>query len=122
MLSLNNEHFGYLVWLDFTRNEDVDLLTRPQILPYIPSEKAISDDPSCKKLIEAAKITASVASSMVYDWTHNTIDKDKNMGRSISDATSDFQRKVLHVREYNWYNQRSTWQDVISISKFYMLV
>jgi hypothetical protein len=120
MLHSSTEHYGYLLWLDFTRVEDkdVNLLSRPRILPYIPPDSVKSDDPRCKKLVEAAKTIASVASSMVYDWKHNLIDKDRNSNRSIVESTSDFQRKVLHVSEKNWYEQRDTWEKVIDTRKY----
>jgi hypothetical protein len=122
MLSSSSEHYGYLVWLDFTRAEDkdVNLLSRPRILPYIPSDTVKSDDPRCKKLVEAAKTIAAVASSMVYDWSHNLIDKDRDTSRSIMEATNDFQRKVLHISEKKWYSKRDTWENVIDISKYIM--
>ena len=119
MLHECTEHYGYLVWLDFTRveNTDFDILSRPRILPYIPKDSVKSDDPRCRKLVDAAKTIASVASAMIYDWNHNLISKDRNMGRSIVEATTDFQRKVLHVREKKWYEQRETWEDVVDRSK-----
>ena len=123
MLRSNTEHYGYLIWLDYSRVEstEYDLLSRPRILPYIPADSIKSDDPRCKKLIEAAKAIASVSAAMIYDWTHNLIDKDRNMGRSIVDSTNDFQRQVLHLKEKIWYDERKTCEDVINISKYYRL-
>ena len=118
MLSQSNQFSGYLLWLDFTRvenNPNFDILARPQILPYIPKELLKADDAQCKKLIDAAKITASVAHKHVYEYDHNMINKDTNPYRSVAEATSDFQQKTLHVSEYNWYKERQTWEQVIEI-------
>jgi hypothetical protein len=128
MLSQSNQYCGYLVWLDFTRvesNPDFDILARPQILPYIPTELLKADDSQCKKLIEAAKTIASVAHKTVYEYEHNLINKDTNPYRSIAEATSDFQQKTLHISEYNWYKERTTWEEVIQIgiqSIFYLFI
>ena len=105
MLSQSNQQTGYMFWLDFARVEndlEFDILSRPAILPFIPKEQLKSDDSRCKKLIDAAKDIASVASKSVYEYEHNLIDKDTNPRRSISQATSDFQRKSLHISEYMW--------------------
>ena len=96
-------------------NEDYDILARPNILPYIPVDEVKPDDPRCKKLIEAAKTIASVASKIVYDCDHNLVNQDSNPRRSIAQATSDFQRKVVHKSEYDWYKERSTWNNVIQV-------
>ena len=118
MMSESSEHSGYIVWLDFTRvenNDDYDILARPNILPYIPVDEVKQEDPRCKKLIEAAKNIASVASKIVYECDHNLVNQDSNSRRSIAQATSDFQRKVVHKREYDWYKERSAWNDVIQV-------
>ena len=121
MHSVSTQDHGYIIWLDFTRVEnkdEFDLLSRPRILPYIPPRDQIkSDDSQCKKLIDAAKTIASVAQKMVHDWTNNTINKDRNRDRSILEATDEFQRKVLHISEYEWYEQRNTWEKVIENCK-----
>ena len=118
MFSQSNQHTGYMLWLDFTRvenNSEFDILSRPAILPFIPKEQLKAEDSRCKKLIDAAKDIASVAAKSVYEYEHNLIDKDTNPHRSISQATSEFQRKSLHISEYMWYKQRKTWEQVIDI-------
>ena len=120
MHAASTQGYGYIVWLDFSRveNKEFDLLSRPRILPYIPlGDQIKSDDSRCKKLIDASKTIASVALKMVHDWTNNTINKDRNRARSILEATGEFQRKVLHVIEYEWYEQRSSWEQVIENCK-----
>jgi hypothetical protein len=121
MHSISTQDCGYIVWLDFTRvegKEEFDLLSRPKILPFIPPDDQIkSDDSRCKKLVDAAKTIASVAQKMVHDWSHNTINKDRNRGRSILEATGEFQNKVLHISEYEWYKKRNTWEKVIENCK-----
>ena len=121
MHNSSTQSYGYIVWLDFTRvedKEDFDLLSRPRILPYLPPSNNIkSDDSRFKRLVEATKTIASVSQKMVHDWTHNTINKDRNRGRSIGEASGDFQRKVLHISEYEWYKQRNTWETIIENCK-----
>jgi hypothetical protein len=124
MLSECNEQYGYMLWLDFCKIEtmDVDLMERPQILPFIPKDLEKSDDTRCKKLIDAAKTIASVAHTIVYDADHDLVDIDNNPHRSISMTTSDFQRKVYNVREIDWYREHETWNKVIQKRKYYYYI
>ena len=120
MLRENNQRYGYLIWLDFSRveNTNYDVLARPNILPYIPSGSLNPEDSRCKGLIEAARIISSVASKVVYEWDHKTLNKVLDPHKSIAEATGDFMRRMLHISEYNWYKKRVTWESVIEIRKF----
>jgi hypothetical protein len=121
MMKESSEHSGYIVWLDFTRvenKEEYDILSRPSILPYIPNDEVKPDDPRCKKLIEAAKTIAAVAAKIVYECDHNLVNQNLNLRTSIMQATSDFEKKVVHKSEYNWYKERDTWDKVINVGMF----
>jgi hypothetical protein len=119
MLRENNHQYGYLLWLDFTRveNTDYNVMVRPKLLPYIPPGPLNPDDSRCKGLFEAARTISSVASRVIYEWDHKTLNKVKDPNKSIAEATFDFSKRMLHISEYNWFKKRETWEDVINISK-----
>jgi hypothetical protein len=113
---------GFIIWLDFSKvsKNSIDLLARPPLLPLLPT---IGDDkPSSKikKLIDEARITSSVAASILHDVSKNHLDCSKNLRRSIVDVTDDFDSKILSAQEYDWYEARDTWEKVINISRFYL--
>ena len=120
MTKESSQSFGYLVWLDFRRveNTDYDVFARPAILPFIPEGKIKTDDPRCKKLCEAARDIASVASKIVYDVDNKIMSKVNHPRQSIAEVTGGYARKMIHNTEYLWYKARTCWEGVIDISKY----
>ena len=119
MVKESSQSFGYLVWLDFRRveNTDYDVFARPAILPYIPEGTMGTDDPRCKKLCEAARDIASVASRIIADVDGKTMSKVNDPQKTIAEVTGGYKRKILHKKEYLWYQARDCWLGVINISK-----
>ena len=108
---------GYLIWLDYTRDQTWNGLARPRILPRIlaPGERLNDTD---KKVIESARVIASVATTMLVKIEHNAIAVGANSS-SIQIATEDYTNKVLHPMERDWYVARKTYEQVLQISKLY---
>jgi hypothetical protein len=119
MVKESSQNFGYLVWLDFRRveNTDYDVFARPAILPYIPEGTMETDDPRCKKLCEAARNIASVASRIISEVDSKTMSKVNDPRKTIAEVTGGYKRKMVHNKEYLWYKARDCWQGVIDISK-----
>ena len=118
MIKESNQKRGFLLWFDFAKAEkhNIDLISRPKLLPYLPSASEKLSAKS-KKVVEAAKDIASVASTVLYNVKHRLLDRSRNPELSIVDVTSDFQRRVLSVEEFAWYSERNSWEKVISHSK-----
>ena len=107
---------GYLIWLDYTRDQTWNGLARPRILPRIlaPGERVNDAD---KKVVESARAIASVAASMLVKIEHKAVAIGVNSS-SIQIATDDYTNKVLHPMEKDWYEARKTFEQVLQISKF----
>lgn len=54
MIRKSGENVGYLIWLDYRRQETWEGLARPNILPHVPSGNERPNEES-KKLYESAK-------------------------------------------------------------------
>jgi len=108
---------GFITWLDFAKvhKHNVDLLARPEIIPQLPEDGKSSTKIS--KLIDAARVTSSVAATMLHNCRHNYLDRSHNRGLTIVEVTDDFQTKILSAQEYDWYSARKTWENVVDISK-----
>jgi hypothetical protein len=109
---------GFIIWLDFTKvsKHSIDLLARPVLLPVLPADGDEKHSSKIKKLIDEARITASIAVSILHDVKKTHLDCSKNLRRSIVDVTEDFESKILSAQEFNWYKARDTWEKVLNIS------
>ena len=112
------------MWLDFRRveNIDYDVFARPAILPYIPEGRMKTDDLRCKKLCEAARDIASVASRVIYDVDNKIMSKVNDPRKTIAEVTGGYSRKMIHNTEYVWYKARDCWEGVIDISEFMRVI
>ena len=119
MAKESSQKFGYLVWLDFRRveNTEYDVFARPAILPYISERTMKTEDPRCKKLCEAARDIASVASRVIYDVDTKIMSQVNDPRKTIAEVTGGYSRKIIHNKEYIWYKARDCWEGVIDISE-----
>ena len=112
---------GYLIWLDYSRDQNWDPLSRPRILPNLPAYGQKGDE-AFKKIIDSARNIASVANAMLQRVTNAGVAVSISMSESIQDATEDYSTLVLHPKEEQWYNERRTCEDVIAKSKCFYYV
>ena len=119
MKNESTQEKGFIIWLDFSKvsTNHIEMLARPALLPDLPigDEKHSSE---IKKLVDNARITSSIAASMLHDVSQGHLDRSKNMKRSIVEVTNDFDAKILGAQEYKWYEERDTWEKVLNISRF----
>ena len=78
-----------------------------------------------KKIIESARVTASIASAMLLKLTpsHKAISLAHlaTPSTSIQDITNDYSTKVMHPLEKKWYEERETYEQVLAKSKSLIL-
>ncbi len=116
--SASSARKGYLIWLDYSRDLDWDPLARPRILPHLPAIGQKGDE--AFKIIENARIISSVANAMIKRVAHGGVAiSSAFMNESIQDATENYGSLVLHPIEMQWYEERTTCEDVIAKSKYF---
>ncbi len=108
---------GFIIWLDFKRVKEnaVDLFARPDILPHLPATVSGDHTGKTKQLIDALRITSSVASAMVSAVKGGTMDCSKNPYKSIPDVNDDFKKRILSHQENLWYEDRDSCEKVLDI-------
>jgi len=110
---------GFIVWLDFAKiqNSRADLLARPELIPRIPSSASGEHSGKIKQVIDAARITASVAASVLHAVSRELLDCSKNLTLTIPEVNGDFKKRILSAQEKVWYEARNTCNKVLELSK-----
>ncbi len=113
-----NSKAGYIIWLDYKSDPSWDPFARPRILPQLPPNGDHKND-AYKAVVESARTIASVSTAMLARLKANNISKglDSEFASSIQEITSDYSTKVLHPKEVQWYEERKTFEDVLSKSR-----
>ncbi len=121
----SSQSHGFIMWLDFSKvsKHSIDLLERPELLPCLPKIGSDNTDYSgkLKVLVDAARVTSSVAATILSSVKGKTLCCSKNDMRSIAELSNDFKTRMLSAQEHAWYEARNSWQKVINISMLSIL-